>query len=92
MKKIRKSPALIFICGTVVAALIAGLSLLFLNEPQCPADWYQTGVTDCATGANIGLGIATALAIGVWIIFILMSLIVYARTTLAKKDKPADKR
>ena len=86
MKKLLKSPLSVFASGTVIAALIITLAVLFLNPPQCPNDWYQSGVTNCITGANIGLGLALLTAIGIWIIAILVSLIIYVRNSLANKN------
>lgn len=81
-----KSPLRIFAYGTLVSAIILGAALLFLNQPQCPSDWYQTGATDCITGANIGFGMAVMLAIGIWIITIVVCLARYAKFTIARKD------
>lgn len=86
MKKFIQSPLSVFACGTVIAALIIGLSLLFVNPPQCPNDRYQSGITNCITGANIGLGLALLSAIGIWIIAILVSLTIYVRNTLTNKN------
>ena len=82
----KKSPIKIFAFGTIMSAIIVVATLLFMNPPQCPSG-YQKEITNCVTGANIGLGINILLAIGVWIITIFISLVRYAQITLARKDE-----
>lgn len=55
--------------GTLVALLVAGFGLVFLNLPQCPASYTQDQVNsaNCIIGANIGLGLVFMLAAGIWL-------------------------
>lgn len=41
--------------GIWVLLLVIGYIML-VYPPQCPDDWYEKGITNCSTGANIGLG------------------------------------
>lgn len=78
------SPLRTFGYGALAAIVLAGASLLFLNIPQCS----EQRTTDCATGANIGLGMAFMVVYGIWFVTVAMGLAEYTRITLARTDLP----
>jgi Trk-type K+ transport system membrane component len=82
---IKLSSLRIFAYGTLVAIIILIGSFLLLNTPECPSDWYQRGITNCATGANIGLGLGIVMAALVWLITIVASIIGFVRSIFTKK-------
>jgi hypothetical protein len=71
----RINPLTIFIFGTLLSILIAGAAKLFGDWPQCP-DGVSAEGNHCIIGANIGLGLAYMLAIGI-------SVITYALTVIS---------
>lgn len=72
MSHVKKLPVLVFAAGTLVSLLIVGAALIFMTPEQCPIYYTQAQVdaTKCSVGANIVLGLAFMLAIGVWVVTI----------------------
>ena len=58
------------------ALLLVAAALLFMNPPQCPADYtpHQVNASGCIIGANIGTGLVFTLAIGIWITAIVLAI------------------
>jgi hypothetical protein len=85
MNKIKNSPLFIFLSGTMTAFLLVIAALLFMNPPQCPANYTQEQVnaSNCIIGANIGIGFVFMLAIGVWV----TSIIVAKNVAASKRTK-----
>ncbi len=83
------APLRIFAYGTIVSAAILGVSLLFMNPPQCPDNYTQAQVdsSSCIIGANIGLGLALMLAAGIWGMTILVSLTRYVLLTIDRNKR-----
>lgn len=74
-----KSRALqIYLGGTMLALLIAGLAFVFMNQEQCPGGYTQAQVnaSGCIVGANIGLGIALFVAGVVEVVSIITAVVV----------------
>jgi len=68
-----------FIGGTVAAILVLAIGLLFMNQPQCPANYTQQQIdaSTCVVGANIGLGLMYMLSIVIEVVTIIATGILY---------------
>lgn len=54
---IRSWPRKKLLVASGIWVLLIGVGCIMLvYPPECPVDWYQKGITNCSTGANIGLG------------------------------------
>lgn len=71
-----------------LAVLMWLVTILFLNQPQCPADYTQQQIdqSNCVVGANIGYGMGIFASIGMATITVVVTLIM-ALMALVKKQK-----
>ncbi|MGB4758477.1 MAG: hypothetical protein WBP26_00290 [Candidatus Saccharimonadales bacterium] len=55
----KKSALTIIVVGSIVSAVMAAGTWLFMNPPQCPTPYNQQQINEsgCVVGANIGLAI-----------------------------------
>lgn len=79
MAQYKKLALKIFAVGTIVALVLAGAALLFMNPPQCTQPYTQQQITEsgCVVGANIGLTIMLLWALLIWLGSAVFALIVY---------------
>jgi hypothetical protein len=77
-----------FIGGTGVAILILAVGLLFMNQPQCPANYTQQQVdaSNCVVGANIGLGMMYMLSIVIEVVTVIVTSILYITKKRSSKQ------
>lgn len=72
-----KTPLRVYIIGTSIALLLAGIAIVFVNQPQCPESYTQAQVdaSNCIIGANIGLGLLLLLAGFIEVVSILATIV-----------------
>jgi len=74
----KRLPLIIFAIGTTVAAAIATVALAFFNPPQCPV-YTEPKDLECVIGANVGLGMYLLLAIAIWVLGNLVTILLVIR-------------
>jgi hypothetical protein len=69
----------IFSVGTLLAAALAAVALVFMNPPQCKQPYSQQEIIEsgCVVGSNIGLTIMLLWAVLIWLGSAVLALIVY---------------
>jgi hypothetical protein len=80
MQQLRRAFLHVLLPGTLIAVTIAGAAKLFLDAPQCPANYTQQQVdaAGCIVGANIGLGLAWWAAVLVEVITVIGAITMFA--------------
>lgn len=61
----------------MLALVVALVTVVFMNPPQCPSDYTQAQIdaSNCVVGANIGLGLMLLLAGCIEVISILAAIV-----------------
>lgn len=82
-----KRPAVVFAIGMSLAVLMWLVTILFLNQPQCPADYTQQQIdqSNCVVGANIGYGMGIFASIGITVITVMVALVMALSESVKNK-------